>query len=342
LIDSSSSSPAVRFSGVRKSFGDTVAVDGVSFDVGAGEFFSILGPSGCGKTTTLRLLAGFERPDEGEIRLYGERIDDRPPWERPLAMVFQSYALFPHLSVARNVAFGLERRKLSRSEIDDRVRMVLALVQLDPSTFAHRSPRQLSGGQRQRVALARALVLEPPVLLLDEPLGALDRKLRKGMQIELRALNRDLGTTFISVTHDQEEALTKSDRVAVMADGRIAQVGSPSEVYERPRTAFVAGFLGEANVFELEGGGLASVRPERMELLRPGEAVPGERTSRPGEVREIVYLGDRVQAVVQLDSGLDVLVSLRDSVRDQRAWRRGDPTIVAWRPGDAHLLEEGT
>jgi putative spermidine/putrescine transport system ATP-binding protein len=335
------SSPAVRFSRVRKKFGDTVAVDGVSFDVRAGEFFSILGPSGCGKTTTLRLLAGFERPDEGEILLNGERIDDRPPWERPVAMVFQSYALFPHLSVARNIAFGLERRKLRRAEIEDRVRAALELVRLDPETFAGRSPRQLSGGQRQRVALARALVLEPPVLLLDEPLGALDRKLRKEMQTELRALNRDLGTTFVYVTHDQEEALTMSDRVAVMAGARIAQVGSPVEVYERPRTAFVAGFLGEANILEAEGGSRVVVRPERMALLRPAAAAR-DTTARAGEVREIVYLGDRVHAVVRLESGRDILVALREAGRgEDAAWRRGDPALVTWRAGDAHALEEG-
>jgi putative spermidine/putrescine transport system ATP-binding protein len=342
--------------GVRKSFGDTVAVDGATFDVAAGEFFSILGPSGCGKTTTLRLLAGFERLDEGQILVDGERIDDRPPWERPLAMVFQSYALFPHLSVARNVAFGLERRKLPRAEIEERVRSALALVRLDPETFARRSPRQLSGGQRQRVALARALVLEPPVLLLDEPLGALDRKLRKQMQVELRMLNRELGMTFVYVTHDQEEALTMSDRVAVMADARIVQIGPPADVYERPRNAFVAGFLGEANVLEGDGG-LVAVRPERMELLRPGAAgVPedgvrtggsgdtptgSETVTRRGEIREIVYLGDRVHALVRLDSGQEVLVGLRDAGRDRSSWRRGDPAVVAWSAADAHPLEDG-
>ncbi len=334
--------PAVRFVRVRKSFGQTVAVDGVSFDVAAGEFFSLLGPSGCGKTTTLRMLAGFERPDAGEILLNGERIDGLPPWERPLAMVFQSYALFPHLSVARNVAFGLERRKLPRAEIDDRVRSALELVRLDPSTFGSRSPRQLSGGQRQRVALARALVLEPPVLLLDEPLGALDRKLRKEMQGELRALNRKLGTTFVYVTHDQEEALAMSDRVAVMAEARIEQVGTPEEVYERPRTAFVAGFLGETNIFEGDAGRSVAVRPERVRLLGSGSAVPSGFSSRPGEIRDLVYLGDREHAIVGLGSGADFRVDLRNT--DQvggRAWKRGDAVIVAWRPDDAHPLEDG-
>jgi ABC-type Fe3+/spermidine/putrescine transport system ATPase subunit len=330
---------AVRFTRIRKRYGDAVALDDVSFDVLPGEFFSILGPSGCGKTTTLRLLAGFERPDEGEIRLNGERLDDRPPWERPVAMVFQSYALFPHLSVARNVAFGLERRKLPRGEIEDRVEAALTLVRLDPGTFAHRSPRQLSGGQRQRVALARALVLEPPVLLLDEPLGALDRQLRKQMQVELRALNRTLGTTFLYVTHDQEEALTMSDRIAVMSRARIAQIGTPVEVYENPRTEFVAGFLGETNVFD-EGGGRVAVRPERMELRRPGAVVSAAAIARAGEIREIVYLGDRVHAVVTLDSGRDVLVALMERGAESE-WRRGDAAVVTWSAADARRLEAG-
>jgi ABC-type Fe3+/spermidine/putrescine transport system ATPase subunit len=331
--------PAVRFTRVCKRFGETVAVDGVSFDVAGGEFFSILGPSGCGKTTTLRMLAGFERPDAGEILLNGERIDELPPWERPLAMVFQCSALFPHLSVARNVAFGLERRKLPRAEIDARVRSALELVRLDPGVFGRRSPRQLSGGQRQRVALARALVLEPPVLLLDEPLGALDRKLRKEMQAELRALNRELGTTFVNVTHDQEEALAMSDRVAVMAEARIEQVGTPAEVYERPRTAFVAGFLGDANVFEGDSGRTVVVRPERMRLLRPGSAVPDGLSSRQGEIRDLVYLGDREHAIVGVGP-VDFRVALRDPDRfEGETWRRGDAVVVAWRPDDAHPLE---
>jgi putative spermidine/putrescine transport system ATP-binding protein len=253
-------------------------------------------------------------------------------------MVFQSYALFPHLSVAGNVAFGLERRKLPRAEIDARVRSALDLVRLDPDVFGRRSPRQLSGGQRQRVALARALVLEPPVLLLDEPLGALDRKLRKEMQAELRALNRELGTTFVYVTHDQEEALAMSDRLAVMSNARIEQVGSPLEVYERPRTAFVAGFLGEANVFEGDAGGRIAIRPERMRLLRPGSAVPDGFVARAGEIRDVVYMGDREHAIVGLGAGPDYRVALGE---DRTAWKRGDAAVVAWRPDDAHPLEDG-
>ncbi|HUF89843.1 MAG TPA: ABC transporter ATP-binding protein [Gemmatimonadota bacterium] len=334
--------PAVRFAAVRKRYGDTVAVDGVSFDVARGEFFSILGPSGCGKSTTLRLLAGFERPDEGEIHLNGDRIDGRRPWERPLAMVFQSYALFPHLSVERNVAFGLERRKLPRTEIETRVRRALELVRLDPGAFGRRSPRHLSGGQRQRVALARALVLEPPVLLLDEPLGALDQKLRKEMQVELRALNRQLGITFVYVTHDQEEALAMSDRVAVMTDGRLAQVGTPVEVYERPRTAFVAGFLGEANLLAGDDGARLAVRPEWMEILRPDTPLSSGAVARAGEVRDVVYLGERARAVVRLESGEDVVVALppRSAAGGRGGWRPGDRAVVAWRPGDARALEE--
>ena len=342
MTGSSPAPPAVRFAAVRKRFGDTVAVDGVSFDVARGEFFSILGPSGCGKSTTLRLLAGFERPDEGEIHLNGDRIDGRRPWERPLAMVFQSYALFPHLSVERNVAFGLERRKLPRAEIETRVRRALELVRLDPGAFGRRSPRHLSGGQRQRVALARALVLEPPVLLLDEPLGALDQKLRKEMQVELRDLNRQLGITFVYVTHDQEEALAMSDRVAVMTDGRLAQVGTPVEVYERPRTAFVAGFLGEANLLRGADGARVAVRPEWMEILRPDASVAAGAVARAGAVRDVVYLGERARAVVRLESGEEVTVALppRAASGARGSWRPGDRAVVVWRPGDARPLEE--
>ncbi len=231
-----SNQPVVQFIRVSKSFGDVKAVDNVSFEVYPGEFFALLGPSGCGKTTTLRLLAGLEQPDagSGEVRLLGQTVNQTRPYERPLSMVFQNYALFPHLSVARNVAFGLEQRKTPRAEIQQRVRRALEMVRLDPDLFARRMPSQLSGGQRQRVALARALVLEPAVLLLDEPLGAIDLKLRKEMQLELKALNKQLGTTFVYVTHDQEEALTMSDRIGVMGNARLAQLGTPAEIYENP------------------------------------------------------------------------------------------------------------
>ncbi len=244
--------PAVEFRRVSKSFGATKAVDSISFNIERGEFFSILGPSGCGKTTTLRLLAGFESPDPdgGEVRILGEIVNDKRPYERQIAMVFQNYALFPHLTVERNIAFGLEQRRTPRTEIAGRVERAMDLVRLAPETFARRAPAQLSGGQRQRVALARALVLDPAILLLDEPLGAIDLQLRKEMQLELKALNKQLGTTFLYVTHDQEEALTMSDRIAVMSHARVAQLGTPAEIYENPRTAFVAKFIGESNFLE--------------------------------------------------------------------------------------------
>lgn len=270
LVTAPPRSAAVEFCGVTKRYGNTVAVDNLSFHVEAGEFFSLLGPSGCGKTTTLRVLAGFETPDAGTILINGDEANHRRPYERPLAMVFQNYALFPHLSVARNVAFGLEQRKRPAEEIERRVRDALALVQLDPVTYARRMPAELSGGQRQRVALARALVLEPAILLLDEPLGALDLKLRKEMQLELKRLNHETGTTFVYVTHDQEEALAMSDRIAVMNHARIAQIGTPAAVYEDPRTRFVADFIGEANFLggkaerrqgDRNDGGQAAGRP---------------------------------------------------------------------------------
>ena len=244
--------PVVQFAGVSKTFGDQKAVDSISFDIYRGEFFSILGPSGCGKTTTLRLLAGFEEPDEdgGQVKLLGQTVNKKRPYERQVAMVFQNYALFPHLSVERNVAFGLEQRKTPKDETAERVRRALEMVRLRPEVFSPRMPGQISGGQRQRVALARALVLEPAILLLDEPLGAIDLKLRKEMQLELKALNKQLGTTFVYVTHDQEEALTMSDRIAVMDNARVAQLGTPAEIYENPRTAFVAKFIGESNFFD--------------------------------------------------------------------------------------------
>jgi spermidine/putrescine transport system ATP-binding protein len=366
-------SPAVELARVSKAFGGVKAVDGVSFEIRRGEFFSILGPSGCGKTTTLRLLAGFEEPDPdgGEIRLLGEVVNTRRPYQRKIGMVFQNYALFPHLSVERNVGFGLEQRKLPRPEIAARARRALELVRLAPDTFARRMPSQLSGGQRQRVALARALVLDPAILLLDEPLGAVDLKVRKEMQLELKALNRQLETTFVYVTHDQEEALTMSDRIAVMDNGRIAQLGTPAEIYENPRTAFVARFIGESNFFggratrgadgrlelALADGGRVrlpdgravregreariAVRPEWMDLCRPGEAPPGENAL-PGEVREVIYLGETMHVMVTLRDGSQVTVALRNEGQLSKPlpWQRGDPVLVAWLPEDCQILED--
>ena len=238
----------VRFDGVRKRFAGIAAVERVSLDIFAGEFFALLGPSGCGKTTLLRLLAGFETPDEGRILLAGEDIARMPPYRRPVNMMFQSYALFPHLSVEGNVAFGLKQERLARSEIATRVEEILALVRLEG--FAKRKPHQLSGGQRQRVALARSLVKRPRVLLLDEPLAALDKKLRGETQFELKELQRKLGTTFIIVTHDQDEAMTLADRIAVMNAGKLAQVTSPAEMYERPNSRWVADFVGDISLIE--------------------------------------------------------------------------------------------
>jgi spermidine/putrescine transport system ATP-binding protein len=358
---------------VSKTFGDLKAVDGISFDIHRGEFFSILGPSGCGKTTTLRLLAGFEEPDEdgGEVRLLGETVNKKRPYERQIAMVFQNYALFPHLSVARNVSFGLEQRKTPKAAIGERVRRALEMVRLKPDVFSSRMPSQLSGGQRQRVALARALVLEPAILLLDEPLGAIDLKLRKEMQLELKALNKQLGTTFIYVTHDQEEALTMSDRIAVMDNARVAQLGTPAEIYENPRTAFVAKFIGESNfltgkaikqaggqwLIRQPGGGdfrvpdhpsvkegrevRIAVRPEWLDVWRP-EAVPPEENALAGTVREIIYLGETMHVIVTIPGADDVTVALRNEGQliKPLAWKRGDPVAVAWLPEDCQILEE--
>jgi spermidine/putrescine ABC transporter ATP-binding subunit len=361
-------SPVVAFHRVSKTFGGTTAVDGISFEVHDGEFFSLLGPSGCGKTTTLRLIAGFESPDPGgRILVNGEAVNDRRPYERGVGMVFQSYALFPHLSVAGNVAFGLERHRVPRSDIGPRVRRALELVQLDPAEFGPRSPAQLSGGQRQRVALARALVLEPKILLLDEPLGALDLKLRKAMQLELKALNRSLGVTFIYVTHDQEEALTMSDRIAVMADARIAQQGPPAEIYENPRSEFVATFIGAANLFagavvERSGGRVLlagpvgrfwipapsvpaadcriAVRPEWMDLF-PRGAAPSEENAIPAAVTDVIYLGETIHVLVALSTGAAVTVALRNEGQLTRPirWQQGALVDVAWHPDDCQVLE---
>jgi spermidine/putrescine transport system ATP-binding protein len=368
----SPSAPVVQLAHVTKTFGDVKAVNDVSLDIQRGEFFSMLGPSGCGKTTTLRLLAGFERPDEdgGEVRLMGEVVNRRRPYERKVAMVFQNYALFPHLSVERNVAFGLEQRKLPKPKIADRVRDALQMVRLKPDVFARRMPSQLSGGQRQRVALARAMVLEPAILLLDEPLGAIDLKLRKEMQLELKALNKQLGTTFVYVTHDQEEALTMSDRIAVMDNARVAQLGTPAEIYENPRTAFVAKFIGESNFLEgrarrsgedwqLEWayGGFArlpahpglrdgntiriAVRPEWMDVWRPDE-VPAGENALGGTIEDVIYLGETMHVLVRVPHAGMVTVAVRNERQliKPLPWKRGDPAAVAWLPEDCQILEE--
>jgi len=269
----------VRLSGVRKSFGDYVALTGIDLEIGAGEFFTLLGPSGSGKTTTLRLIAGFEAPDAGRIELDGQDVAYLPPHARDVNTVFQDYALFPHMSVLLNVAYGLEARGMTRRAALPLAGEALRMVQLE--AMAARRPGQLSGGQRQRVALARAIVNRPKLLLLDEPLGALDLKLRQEMQVELKRIQRDVGLTFLYVTHDQEEALTMSDRIAVFDHGRIAQIGTPVEIYERPRTAYVAGFVGLSNMLE-RGGRRVALRPEKIALLGAGEAAGSARVAEAG------------------------------------------------------------
>ncbi len=307
--------PLVRFDGVAKRFGEETAVNRVDLSIYEGEFFALLGPSGCGKTTLMRMLAGFETPDEGRVWLGGRDIAGDPPHRRPVNMMFQSYALFPHLSVEKNIAFGLERQKLPKAEIAARVAEVLEMVRMAP--FARRRPDQLSGGQRQRVALARAIAPRPKVLLLDEPLGALDAKLRRVLQVELRSLHREVGITFVYVTHDQEEALTMSDRLAVMNTGRIEQVGVPREVYDEPCSTYVADFLGLANLLPAEaddrgvqllgvevatategtrGPCTVLVRPERVTLVAPAE---GQLRAR---VEHVVFAGAATHIHLQVGS----------------------------------------
>ena len=317
---------SVRLDGVSKHFGGFVAVDRVDLDVQRGEFFSLLGPSGSGKTTCLRMIAGFERPTSGRVLLDGTDVTGRAPYERDVNTVFQDYALFPHMSVQENVEYGLRVKRVAKAERRQRAGEALALVRL--GEFAQRKPSQLSGGQRQRVALARALVNRPGVLLLDEPLGALDLKLRQDMQIELKHIQQTVGITFIYVTHDQEEALSMSDRLAVFSQGRIEQVGSPAEVYERPATAFVANFVGTSNVL---GDGTA-VRPEKLRLEDVAySAQPGEQTRR-GTVEDVVYLGPITRYVVRLEDGaaLGVLAqNLAQTSTEVRA-AQGRPVQVVW------------
>ena len=330
--------PAVRLEGLTKIFANDAvgrrvartiaaatgapsltAVDHIDLDVRDGEFFSMLGPSGSGKTTTLRMIAGFELPTEGRVLLHGVDVSTQPPFQRDVNTVFQDYALFPHMSVSDNVAYGLVVRKVPKTERVRRVGEALDMVRL--TGFDKRRPSQLSGGQRHRVALARALVNRPRVLLLDEPLGALDLKLREEMQIELKAIQQQVGITFIYVTHDQEEALTMSDRLAVFNRGRIEQVGAPAEVYERPATAFVAGFVGTSNLLRddvaravVGQGGTFTVRPEKIRLAEPEDPVGSDETSALGRIRSVVYLGPDTRFVVTLDAGAELVVTQQNLV----------------------------
>jgi putative spermidine/putrescine transport system ATP-binding protein len=340
---SAGSTPDVRLSDVRKTYGDVVAVAGIDLVIEPGEFFTLLGPSGSGKTTTLRLIAGFERPDSGHVELHGRDVTGVPPYARDVNTVFQDYALFPHMTVGENVAYGLRVKGVPRRERRGRVEEVLRIVRLPG--LGDRKPIQLSGGQRQRVALARALVNSPRVLLLDEPLGALDLKLRQEMQVELRRIQRevsDVGMTFVYVTHDQEEALTMSDRLAVFNEGRIEQIGTPAQVYERPATEFVAGFIGVSNVITREGRTF-TVRPEKITMLESGDEAARGDTVEAGHIRDVVYVGMFTRYHVELDSGGELTVvkqNLETSSQDVLE-SRGKRVRLEWRPEHTFVIEPG-
>jgi putative spermidine/putrescine transport system ATP-binding protein len=329
---------AVRLVNVTRHFGAVRAVDDVSLDVYDGEFFSMLGPSGSGKTTSLRLIAGFEHPTSGQIVLHGQDVAKLPPYERDVNTVFQDYALFPHMTVGDNVGYGLMIRKVPKAERAMRVAEALEMVRLPD--LANRKPAQLSGGQRQRVALARALINRPSLLLLDEPLGALDLKLRQQMQIELKTIQEQVGITFIYVTHDQEEALTMSDRVAVFNRGKIEQIGSPAEIYENPQTSFVAGFVGVSNIVSgaaaqqiTDTTGTFSIRPEKIRLVAPDATTPPDSYGVLGRVRDVVYLGMYTRYLVELETGSDLTVvqqNLETTSMDVLA-AKGRPVKLIWR-----------
>src|SRR5437660_4309814 len=330
---------ALRLHAVRKNYGHVVGVDGVDLTVDEGEFFTLLGPSGSGKTTLLRLIAGFERPDAGRIELGGRDVTSMPPHLRETNTVFQDYALFPHMTVGENVGYGLRVKGVPAAERRERVERAVRMVRL--VGLDKRRPNQLSGGQRQRVALARAVVNEPEVLLLDEPLGALDLKLRQEMQLELKRIQKEVGITFVYVTHDQEEALTMSDRMAVMANGQIQQIGPPVEVYERPATEFVAGFIGISNVL-LRDGVRFVIRPEKIRMLAAGEQAGPGMTVERGQVEEVIYVGMTTRYAVRLDRG-ELLVAVRqnmDAVGDAHKFQ-GRPVRLAWTANHTFVLDNG-
>ena len=327
---------AIRVRGLVRRFGDVTAVDGVNLDVLDGEFLTLLGPSGSGKTTVLRMIAGFERPDAGTIELGGVDVTSMPPYNRDVNTVFQDYALFPHMSVQKNVEYGLKVKKVAKAEREQRARQALESVRL--GGYGDRAPSQLSGGQRQRVALARALVNRPKVLLLDEPLGALDLKLREQMQVELKEIQREVGITFVFVTHDQDEALTMSDRIAVFNEGRIEQLGTPTEVYERPATPFVAGFVGTSNLLTAAAAetvlgkpGTWSIRPEKITVIGVDEQVGDGRHAVRGTVREVVYVGMSTRFVVDLEVGGSLMAVRQNAERSTDLGHlRGQPVLLTW------------
>ena len=354
----------ITLTSVTKRFGDTVAVDDVSLQIEGGEFFSLLGPSGCGKTTTLRIIGGFEYPTTGEVYINDELMAETPPYRRPVNTVFQNYALFPHKTVAQNIAFGLQMKKASKSEISDAVERSLDLIQLPG--YGHRKPTELSGGERQRVALARALINEPTILLLDEPLSALDLKLRKQMQSELKALQRKVGITFVYVTHDQGEALALSDRIAVMNGGKILQVGTPAEIYDSPQSRFVADFIGTSNFLEgtlisenevaltteppskivcaptqnipLDTPVTVAIRPERIDLTTTPTAEAMNLLQ--GTIQDESYLGTTLQYTVQTDYPTPLIAHQQNTgMRDTHHFQRGDTVYLQWLPENAIVLK---
>jgi putative spermidine/putrescine transport system ATP-binding protein len=334
---------AVRFQGVSRHFGSVRAVDDLTLDIAEGEFFALLGPSGSGKTTCLRLIAGFEQPTAGHIEIFGETAEGVPPYRRNVNTVFQDYALFPHMNVLDNVAYGLMVKGIARAEREKTALAALDLVELEG--FEKRRPGQLSGGQRQRVALARALVNQPKVLLLDEPLGALDLKLREQMQVELKALQRNLGITFVFVTHDQGEALSMADRVAIFNEGRIVQVGSPEDIYERPRTRFVADFVGSSNVlspeFSQQTGGpakWASLRPEKISIFRGKERSPIKHYSAHAKIVSIHYQGAVTKLVTESQG--NKLAVAAPSVAGK--YSEGELLTLYWAPAALHVMEDET
>jgi putative spermidine/putrescine transport system ATP-binding protein len=324
--------------GLRKKYGAVVALDGVDLTIARGEFFTLLGPSGSGKTTLLRLIAGFERPDGGRIELGGRDIAPVPPYSRDVNTVFQDYALFPHMTVTENIQYGLKVRRVPKAERRERAAGALEMVRL--AGLGDRKPSELSGGQRQRVALARAIVNQPQVLLLDEPLGALDFKLRQEMQIELQHVQRGVGITFVYVTHDQEEALAMSDRIAVLSQGRIEQVGTPLEVYERPRTDFVAGFIGISNLIERDGKHM-TIRPEKIRLLADGEEPPAGARVETGRIRDVVYAGVLTRYVVDLDAGGELVVARQNEQAPAAIHDHGaTPARIAWLPDQTITISQ--